>query len=73
MRNGEIEQVGRPRELYQQPQSRFVAEFLGEVNWIDRVGVRPESICISPASVEYLALLRWHRRGDNLLGQLRTS
>jgi ABC-type Fe3+/spermidine/putrescine transport system ATPase subunit len=47
MANGEIEQVGSPRDLYRQPQSRFVAEFLGEVNWIDRVGVRPESICIS--------------------------
>lgn len=47
MANGEIEQVGSPREVYQRPQSRFVAEFLGEVNWIDRVGVRPESVCIS--------------------------
>lgn len=47
MANGKIEQVGTPRELYQRPQSRFVAEFLGEVNWIDGVGVRPESIGIS--------------------------
>lgn len=47
MANGEIEQVGSPRELYRQPQSRFVAEFLGDVNWIDCVGVRPESVCIS--------------------------
>ena len=47
MANGNVEQVGSPRELYQRPQSRFVAEFLGEVNWIDGVGVRPESVCIS--------------------------
>jgi spermidine/putrescine transport system ATP-binding protein len=47
MANGSVEQVGSPRELYQRPQSRFVAEFLGEVNWIDEVGVRPESVCIS--------------------------
>lgn len=29
MRNGRIEQVGTPAELYEQPASRFVAEFLG--------------------------------------------
>ena len=47
MVKGEIEQTGSPRGLYQQPRSRFVAEFLGEVNWIDGAGVRPESVCIS--------------------------
>ncbi|PSQ41761.1 ABC transporter ATP-binding protein [Halobacteriales archaeon QS_9_68_42] len=30
--NGRLEQVGRPRELYRRPESRFVAEFLGENN-----------------------------------------
>jgi putative spermidine/putrescine transport system ATP-binding protein len=29
-RNGRIEQVGRPRDLYEHPASRFVAGFLGE-------------------------------------------
>ncbi len=32
MRDGQIVQTGSPREIYQQPGSRFVAEFMGEVN-----------------------------------------
>jgi spermidine/putrescine transport system ATP-binding protein len=47
MNQGAIQQIGTPRELYLHPRSRFVAEFLGEVNWIDGAGVRPESIRIS--------------------------
>ncbi len=34
MRAGRIEQTGTPREIYRQPQSRFVAEFIGETNLI---------------------------------------
>ncbi len=43
MNGGVLEQVGTPRELYEQPRSRFAAEFLGDVNWLGRVGVRPEN------------------------------
>lgn len=32
MRSGRVEQVGRPREIYRRPESRFVAEFLGDNN-----------------------------------------
>ena len=42
MNNGRIEQIGTPEEVYLRPQTRFVASFLGEMNWIDGVGVRPE-------------------------------
>jgi iron(III) transport system ATP-binding protein len=37
MRAGRIEQVGRPREIYEAPQSRFVADFIGTSNFIDGV------------------------------------
>ena len=33
-RAGHIEQVGEPEQLYRQPQNRFVAEFLGGVNYL---------------------------------------
>jgi hypothetical protein len=33
--------------VYLKPQSRFVAGFLGPVNWIDGVGVRPEATRIA--------------------------
>ncbi|HRY24082.1 MAG: ABC transporter ATP-binding protein [Geminicoccaceae bacterium] len=32
MRAGRLVQIGPPLEIYQQPRSRFVAEFMGEVN-----------------------------------------
>ncbi len=35
MRSGRIVQIGTPHELYHRPASRFVAEFLGETNFID--------------------------------------
>jgi ABC-type Fe3+/spermidine/putrescine transport system ATPase subunit len=47
MNAGRLEQVGTPRELYTRPASRFVAEFLGEVNWVNGAGVRPESVRVS--------------------------
>ncbi len=34
LRNGQIMQIGSPRELYRGPKTRFVAEFLGETNLI---------------------------------------
>jgi ABC-type Fe3+/spermidine/putrescine transport system ATPase subunit len=47
MNKGLIEQLGTPRELYQQPATRFVASFLGGVNWMEGAGVRPEAMRIS--------------------------
>ena len=42
MRDGRVEQVGRPREIYRRPASRFVAEFVGDNNVLagEVVGVR---------------------------------
>jgi spermidine/putrescine transport system ATP-binding protein len=47
MHRGALQQTGSPRELYRQPKSRFVAEFLGDVNWFDGAGVRPEAVRVS--------------------------
>lgn len=47
MNRGKLEQVGTPREIYLHPASRFVAGFLGSVNWMGDVGVRPEMTRIS--------------------------
>ena len=32
LKDGQVQQLGPPRALYQQPKTRFVAEFLGETN-----------------------------------------
>jgi ABC-type Fe3+/spermidine/putrescine transport system ATPase subunit len=47
MNEGRIEQVGAPEEVYLRPRTRFVAGFLGMVNWIGNVGVRPEATRIT--------------------------
>ena len=45
---GKIEQVGSPREIYERPQTEFVAGFVGTSNILERDGrrfsVRPEKI-----------------------------
>ena len=38
MREGLIEQIGTPEEIYRRPRSRFVAEFIGESNFLPRAG-----------------------------------
>lgn len=35
MNDGRIEQVGEPHEIYEYPQNRFVADFIGSVNMIE--------------------------------------
>jgi ABC-type Fe3+/spermidine/putrescine transport system ATPase subunit len=51
MNQGRIEQLGRPREIYDSPASEFVADFIGETNFIQRDGsviaVRPEQLRIN--------------------------
>ena len=49
MNAGRIEQLAPPQEIYDRPATRFVADFIGETNFIRRnggpaVGVRPERI-----------------------------
>jgi spermidine/putrescine transport system ATP-binding protein len=47
MHKGKLEQVGTPQDLYVRPKSRFVAGFLGAVNWVGDIGVRPEATRLS--------------------------
>jgi iron(III) transport system ATP-binding protein len=35
MRDGTVEQIGKPRDVYERPTSRFVADFIGSSNFID--------------------------------------
>ena len=34
MSNGYVQQIGSPREIYEHPQNRFVADFIGETNFL---------------------------------------
>lgn len=35
MSNGEIQQIGRPTDIYEHPANRFVADFIGDTNFLD--------------------------------------
>jgi ABC-type Fe3+/spermidine/putrescine transport system ATPase subunit len=56
MNEGRIEQLGRPREIYDAPATRFVADFIGETNFIEvdgaTIAVRPEEIRVARPSRE---------------------
>jgi ABC-type branched-subunit amino acid transport system ATPase component len=47
MNAGKVEQIGTAREVYLHPRTRFVAGFLGAVNWIGNAGVRPECLHVT--------------------------
>jgi ABC-type Fe3+/spermidine/putrescine transport system ATPase subunit len=55
MQQGRIEQLGSPREIYDRPATRFVADFIGETNFIHRdgsvVAVRPEDVELGRAGL----------------------
>jgi iron(III) transport system ATP-binding protein len=39
MRDGRVQQIGRPRDIYERPGSRFVAEFIGSSNFLPGIVV----------------------------------
>jgi spermidine/putrescine transport system ATP-binding protein len=41
MNGGVLEQVGTPDEIYEKPQTRFVADFIGETNLFEAVAGSP--------------------------------
>jgi spermidine/putrescine transport system ATP-binding protein len=65
MRDGSIVQVGTPRQLYDEPINRYVADFVGKSNFIDgtlvsldvggKAGVRLANGCVSQARLPSLA------------------
>ena len=40
MNNGEIQQIGKPTDIYNEPENRFVASFIGESNIIEGIMIR---------------------------------
>jgi sulfate transport system ATP-binding protein len=52
MNEGRIEQVGHPRELYDNPANQFVMGFLGPVSRLGERLVRPHDIAVDTAPVD---------------------
>jgi sulfate/thiosulfate transport system ATP-binding protein len=41
MNDGKVEQVGAPRDIYEQPENEFVMSFIGPVNRLGDTFIRP--------------------------------
>jgi ABC-type Fe3+/spermidine/putrescine transport system ATPase subunit len=59
MNHGRVEQVGAPTEIYERPRTRFVADFIGEINLLEDGAkpraLRPEKIRLVPPAEARLA------------------
>ena len=76
MDHGKIVQVGTPAEIYEQPNSRYVADFIGDINMLEGArrsptgdGTRPPRMQPAPARSSRstrtsTAASRRHRRGS---------
>lgn len=51
MNKGEIEQIGTPMEVYRSPLTPFVADFVGEMNFLDGVLIAPGRVRIGGAEL----------------------
>ena len=57
MNAGRVEQVGAPTEIYERPRTRFVADFIGEINLLDdplNGGARPRAL--RPEKIRFVAM-----------------
>ena len=69
MNEGKVEQVGKPHEIYDLPESRFVADFIGRANLLPGRTISTES---DTALVEVAGVGKIHsshRRSDLRVGQ----
>jgi ABC-type Fe3+/spermidine/putrescine transport system ATPase subunit len=68
MNRGKVEQIGTPLEVYDTPATRFVADFIGETNFVRRNGsllaLRPEQLELSAAG---------NGAGEGLAGEVVTT
>ena len=75
MRDGAIEQVGTPKELYERPINQFTASFLGKSNFIHQNGkvfaLRPEKIDLMPGNENAEARMRGAIRSITYFGSMQ--
>ena len=76
MREGHVEQAGGPTDLYEHPETEFVMSFVGEVNRLGALFVRPHDVEIShlrdpggeEAMIERIVRLGFEVRVELVLG-----
>jgi sulfate transport system ATP-binding protein len=75
MNHGRVEQVGGPRDLYEEPANEFVMSFVGPVNRLGDLFVRPHDLELrnepngqtTPGTVERVVHLGFEVRVELLL------
>jgi putative spermidine/putrescine transport system ATP-binding protein len=71
MREGRIQQIGTPTEIYERPATRFVANFIGTANLIEGpesvTMIRPERVHLSKAELAPSARPRWSVRVERVV------
>ncbi len=65
MNAGKVEQVGAPTEIYERPRTRFVADFIGEINILED-GAKPRAL--RPEKIRLVA-----SAGARLAGVIETA
>jgi ABC-type Fe3+/spermidine/putrescine transport system ATPase subunit len=70
MNHGRIEQVGAPREIYDRPATPFVADFIGETNFIER---GTETVAVRPERMQVRRDVPREGRDDGLTGEVLTT
>jgi iron(III) transport system ATP-binding protein len=51
LERGKVAQIGTADELFHQPRTRFVAEFIGKTNLVDGMAVKPDAIAHGPLTL----------------------
>jgi iron(III) transport system ATP-binding protein len=75
MRDGQVEQIGRPREIYERPKTKFVADFIGRSNFL--VGTvreaRPDGVYVVQSAPGVLSAtgVGGHQVGDEVVVAVR--
>lgn len=64
MKDGEIQQIGTPTEIYNEPENEYVAKFIGESNIID--GIMKDDYLVNFDDVDYKCVDFGFKRNENV-------
>lgn len=69
MNNGEIQQIGTPVDIYNEPENRFVAEFIGESNIIE--GIMLKDLLVKFDDIEFECVDKGFKKNEPIEVVLR--
>ena len=69
MKSGEIQQIGTPVDIYNEPENRFVAEFIGESNIIE--GVMLKDLLVKFDDIEFECVDKGFKKNEEVEVVLR--